>query len=113
MAEFLLVTSIFAVVCLHALIGLFVTAALGAVGILAGIILKACIEIASRLRMSSERISDLNLRKGFAKIDQKFFQSCRPFQIKIGSTFTLKRDSFLLIMGEVVIATVINLLVTL
>ena len=118
-AELLLITSIYTVIkqfhSNHSCI-LFVT---GSVGLVAFICLKQGIEMCGNLTRASEEFADLKSMKtnlpheNFSKHDRKFFESCRPFKITVANSFTLKQaqDTFVRIMDNVVISSVINLLV--
>ncbi len=110
-AEFLIVVTFYSVIRLSSSFNAFITLTLMAVGLVAGMVLKLGIDVAVRVTEKSETIRALALRKGFTKADIRFFRSCRPLKWKIGSTFTITRETFPHILNEIIIANVINLLV--
>jgi hypothetical protein len=111
MAELLIVVALYSVIRLSSSLNALITLTLMAVGLVAGMVLKLGIDVAVRVTEKSETIRALALRKGFTKADIRFFRSCRPLKWKIGSTFTITRETFPHILNEIIIANVINLLV--
>ncbi len=93
-AEFLIVVTFYSVIRLSSSFNAFITLTLMAVGLVAGMVLKLAIDVAVRITEKSETIRALALRKGFTKADIRFFRSCRPLKWKIGSSFTLTRETF-------------------
>jgi hypothetical protein len=54
--------------------------------------------------------SYLKNERGLRKVDRKFYASCPPFIVRLG-LLTINRQTFLLVMNDVVVFSVINLLI--
>jgi hypothetical protein len=84
-----------------------------------GMMLKEGIELAVRVTEASEKFIEVGstsppliLMMGKAKKEREmFFRSCKSFQMTIGNSFTLRRDTFPKILNDVVIALIIHLLI--
>jgi len=110
--EFILISSMYSVLRLFHTIDHFISTAIGSVGLFAGVMLKFVIDFSVRLTESSRGIARLGFHENSrAKVDQKFFKSCRPLKWTVGTAFTLDKDTFLIIMDTIVISAVIRLLV--
>jgi len=115
-AEILLITSIYSVLRLFHSIGPINSVGISTIGIFTGIVMKMAIEVAVGVTETSGETQKLpihpNCTNWLKLEDIQFFKSCRPFRWTVGSSFTLRKDSFVRIIDSVVITAVINLLVT-
>ena len=84
-------------------------------GIISFIVLKRCIEFATKVTNSSRDFSRypfLNQGPRFGREDKVFLASCKPLMLKVGDTFTINEESFPTISHDILLGTIINLLVT-
>ena len=116
-AEFLLITSIYTVVRQFRSNHPFVLLVIGSVGFTAFTYLRMGLKTGSEIAKSSEKYMELKSMDSalphvnFSSHDRKFFRSCQPIKIKVADSFTIEGESFMRIMNNIVITTVINLLV--
>jgi hypothetical protein len=114
---FILISSIYSGVRFHRVLNAFILVTLRLVSSLVAYSLKSVLSNAATVTKSSEMYSKLGtslLPPGrLTKYDKLFFKSCPPLEWRVGSTvsFTVKKQSFIRIMNEIVVTAVVNLLV--
>ena len=115
--EFLLITSIYTVIKQFQSHNPFVLFGIACVGLVTIVYLKEGTEVTGNLTRASEQYAGLSSMEStlphvtFSKHDRKFFQSCRPLKVRVANSLTLRQESFLRILDEVIISSVITLLV--
>ena len=116
-AEFLLITSIYTVIRLFHSSHIFVSLVIGSIGVVAFLALGIGIETTGSLAKASEQYIELKSLNStlrhvhFSRHDRMFFRSCQPLKFRVAHSFTVSRDTFIIIIDSIVINSVINLLV--
>ena len=116
-AEFLLITSIYTIVRQFHSNHPSVLIGIGSVGVATCLYLRTVLEMAGSLVKASEEYMELKSKDSalphahFSILDRQFFRSCRPLKVKVADTFSITRDTFIRIMDQIVVNSVINLLV--
>jgi hypothetical protein len=85
---------------------------LGIVGLTGTFIFRTSLAILMKITERSANFpkSYLKNERGLKEVDRKFYASCSPFVVRAG-LFTLQRQTFLIIMNDVIVFSVINLLI--
>jgi len=74
--------------------------------------LKVGLDTASQLTVLSQEFSSIGrIRKDVTKEEKCFFASCRSCKVRVGETFTITKETFPNIFGDIIIGSLINLLV--
>jgi hypothetical protein len=109
----ILITSLYCVILFHnvpeAQVFYLVLGILGLAGIL---VFRKALALVIKLTERSALFPTSYLRNEWRlrKADRKFYASCPPFIVRLG-LFTINRQTFLIIMNNVVVFSVINLLI--
>jgi predicted ABC-type sugar transport system permease subunit len=90
----------------------FVLILLGIISFVAILAIRNILALVIKLTESSTLFpkSYLKNKLRLRKVDRKFYASCPPFIVRLG-LLTINRQTFLLVMNDVVVFSVINLLI--
>ena len=85
------------------------------VGTITFFIFKQGIEFASKVTDASRDFSRMQFLQECFRCEQEdkvFLASCKPLVIKVGETFTITKESFPTISQDIILANLVNLLLT-
>ena len=114
---FIVISSLYSVIRLYRLLNPFILLVLISVGLMVSFTIRMGFSLGILVTHSSQLYCELHssilLNTKLTKLDKKFFLSLYPLRLKIGESvhFTVKKNTFLKIVTEIVVVNVINLLV--
>jgi hypothetical protein len=114
-SELLTVASLFFAIRLNAVLGLHFTVIMFLVGIITFIILKVALEFSAKvgeLSVGFSRNPFLPEGRQFTREDKSFLKSCKPLKLRVGSSFSIVKDTFPTISQDIILGNLINLLIT-
>jgi hypothetical protein len=109
---FLLITSLYCIIQLHSVPQAdFFFTVLGIVGLMVIVAFRTSLAMVMKITERSALFPKSYLRNepGLREVDRKFYASCPPLIVRLGF-LPLTRQTFLIIMNNVVVFSVINLL---
>jgi len=113
-AELFILFSMFLVIRLNLALGFLLSAVGISLGINGFVFLKLALGFAAKVTSSSKAFSStsyLTRKTHFSKEDRRFLISCRPLAFRVGSTFTISRETFPKISQDIILTKLMNLLV--
>jgi len=115
-AELFIIFSMFLVIRMNLALGFLFSAVGISLGINCFVFLKLSLQFSAKVTSSSKAFSTtpyVSRKTHFSKEDRRFLASCRPLALRVGSTFTISRETFPTISQDIILIKLMNLLVVL
>jgi hypothetical protein len=114
-AEMVIIGTLFIAIRLHAYEEPFFTLSAFGIATACFFIHKKSIEFAAKITEASQDFSRIPFMEKGCQLghkDRLFLSSCKPLVLRVGSTFTITKDTFPTISNDVIMGTLINCLIT-